>query len=104
MPVQRSDARTFTIRAVTDAPPIPAIRFENVRLAFAAGKHTLPALDRSSFDVPPGEITTVVGPSGCGKTTLLRLASGLIPVSGGSVFCNGSSVQGFENPGGVVTT
>ena len=48
------------------------------------------ALDRVSFDVPPGEITTVVGPSGCGKTTLLRLASGLMAASGGTVFCNGA--------------
>src|SRR4029077_14959912 len=103
MPVQRSDARTFTIRAVADPPPIPAIRFENVRLAFAAGEHDILALDRVSFDVPPGEITTVVGPSGCGKTTLLRLASGLIPVSGGSVFCNGSPVQGLNTDVGYVT-
>jgi len=103
MSVQRSDARAFTIRAVTDASPIPAIRFENVRLAFAAGEHDILALDRVSFDVPPGEITTVVGPSGCGKTTLLRLASGLIPVSGGSVFCNGSSVQGLNTDVGYVT-
>jgi NitT/TauT family transport system ATP-binding protein len=83
--------------------PVPAIKFENVRLAFAAGERDILALDKVNFDVAPGKITTVVGPSGCGKTTLLRLASGLIPVSGGRVIFNGSPVQGLNTAVGYVT-
>ena len=49
-------------------------------------------LDGVSFDVPPGKITTVVGFSGCGKTTLLRLATGLVNASAGTVICKGVAV------------
>lgn len=100
MSVQRSDARAFKLQAVT---PIPAIKFDNVRLAFTAGERDILALDKVNFDVAPGKITTVVGPSGCGKTTLLRLAAGLIPVSSGSVLFNGSPVQGLNTAVGYVT-
>ena len=81
----------------------PAIRFADVRVAFGGEDHDLLALDRISFDVPPGKITSVVGPSGCGKTTLLRLACGLIAPSAGTVFCKGSPVEGLNTSVGYVT-
>src|SRR5215475_4941406 len=96
MAPQRRDARAFVIHAVEDAQRTPAIRFADVKLAFANRDTELLALDGVSFDVPPGKITTVVGPSGCGKTTLLRLASGLTSVSAGRVDCNGVAVSGLN--------
>jgi NitT/TauT family transport system ATP-binding protein len=81
----------------------PAIRFANVSLAFAGADDDVLALDRVDFDVPPGQITTVVGPSGCGKTTLLRLASGLIAASGGSVDYAGVPVTALNTRVGFVT-
>jgi NitT/TauT family transport system ATP-binding protein len=103
MPPQRSDARAFVIHAVEHISELPAIRFANVQLAFAGQDRDVLALDRVSFDVPPGKITSVVGPSGCGKTTLLRLASGLITASGGGVFYNGTPVNGLNTSVGYVT-
>jgi NitT/TauT family transport system ATP-binding protein len=98
--------RAVVTQAVVENPAgPPAIRFADVRLAFAgadAGKDVM-ALDLVSFDVLPGKITTVVGPSGCGKTTLLRLASGLIPASGGTVYFNGLAVEGLNTEVGYVT-
>lgn len=91
------------IHAVEDAQPTPAIRFADVKLVFANGDTELLVLDGVSFDVPPGKITTVVGPSGCGKTTLLRLASGLVPVSAGTVAYNGVAVTGLNTSVGYVT-
>ena len=102
MTSQRSGALALVTKAVGDTPE-PAIRFADVRLAFAGQDKDVTALDRVSFDVAPGKITTVVGPSGCGKTTLLRLASGLVPVSGGAVFCNGAKVIGLNTSVGYVT-
>lgn len=103
MAPQRRDARALVIYAVEDIGQAPAIRFADVKLVFAANDTELLALDGVSFDVPPGKITTVVGPSGCGKTTLLRLASGLIPVSAGTVVYNGVAVTGLNTSVGYVT-
>jgi NitT/TauT family transport system ATP-binding protein len=100
MSLQQSDARAFVMHGGKDRP---AIRFTDVRLAFVGQEHDVLALDRVSFDVPPGRITTVVGPSGCGKTTLLRLAAGLIGASSGTVFYNGAPVGGLNTGVGYVT-
>lgn len=97
------DTRAFVIHAVQDAEQFPAIRFADVKLAFASKDSELLALDGVSFDVPPGKITTVVGPSGCGKTTLLRLASGLVTVSAGTVAFNGTPVTKLNTSVGYVT-
>src|SRR5258708_35255449 len=100
MSLQRSDAPAFVMRAGKE---LPAIRFTDVRLAFVGEERDLLALDRVSFDVLPGRITTVVGPSGCGKTTLLRLAAGLIGASSGTVFYNGVPAAGLTTGVGYVT-
>ena len=44
------------------------------------------ALDAVDIAFAPGTLTTLLGPSGCGKTTLLRLVSGLEPVSSGEIW------------------
>lgn len=98
-----SEARVFAVHAVENTAVQPAIRFEDVRLIFAGTEKDVVALDRVSFDVPPGRITTVVGPSGCGKTTLLRLASGLLSASAGSVLYNGVPVTNLNTEVGFVT-
>jgi NitT/TauT family transport system ATP-binding protein len=94
---------TQAIHAAGQAAATPAIRFADVSLAFAGGEYDVLALDQVAFDVPPGQITTVIGPSGCGKTTLLRLASGLIAASGGSVQYAGAPVAGLNRSVGYVT-
>src|SRR5262249_38601297 len=43
------------------------------------------ALDRITFSVPPGAVTTVVGGDGAGKTTLLGCLTGAIQPAGGRV-------------------
>lgn len=43
------------------------------------------ALEDVTFDVRRGEFITIVGPSGCGKSTVLKIVSGLIPRSAGTV-------------------
>lgn len=103
MAPQRRDARAFVIHAAEDAEQTPAIRFADVKLAFANKDTELLVLDGVSFDVPPGKITTVVGPSGCGKTTLLRLASGLVTVSAGAVAYKGTPVTRLNTNVGYVT-
>src|SRR5262245_17133614 len=76
--------------------PEAVVRFDDVRLVFDAASANVPALDGVTFDVPVGQITTVVGPSGCGKTTLLRLVAGLTKSSSGQVLYGGKRVAGLN--------
>lgn len=49
-----------------------------------------------SFDVPRGEVLGFLGPNGAGKTTTMRMITGFLTPTSGSVVVNGSDVQ--ENP------
>src|SRR5690606_12428072 len=39
--------------------------------------------------IDPGEFTVFVGPSGCGKSMLLRMITGLEPITGGNLLLDG---------------
>jgi iron(III) transport system ATP-binding protein len=44
------------------------------------------AVDGVSFEVPKGELLTLLGPSGCGKTTTLNMIAGFEIPNGGDVY------------------
>ena len=52
----------------------------------------LTALANISFDVAPGEIMGFLGPNGAGKTTALRILTGLLAPTAGSVRVDGLDV------------
>ncbi|MBI3087957.1 MAG: ABC transporter ATP-binding protein [Candidatus Omnitrophica bacterium] len=54
---------------------------------------TVTALDRISFEVKPGEIMGFLGPNGAGKTTTLRVLTGLLSPTSGSVRIDGLDVE-----------
>src|SRR5262245_1517513 len=60
------------------------------------------ALGPISFSVPDGGFLTIVGPSGCGKSTFLKLLSGLIPHSSGTIRLRGKIVDAPQNDIGIV--
>ena len=47
-----------------------------------------------SFDVPAGEIVTLIGANGAGKSTTLRTISGLVKAQSGSIQWNGEELLG----------
>jgi putative spermidine/putrescine transport system ATP-binding protein len=51
------------------------------------------AVDDVSLSVRAGEVLALLGPSGCGKTTLLRIISGFIEQTAGSVLIDGRSID-----------
>jgi branched-chain amino acid transport system ATP-binding protein len=54
------------------------------------GQHTV--LRDVSLTVPPGTVVAVLGPNGAGKTTVLRVVSGLLRPSAGTVLLGGEDV------------
>jgi ABC-2 type transport system ATP-binding protein len=54
------------------------------------------AIESVSFQVEKGEILGFLGPNGAGKTTTMRIVTGFMPASDGTVTVDGFDV--FENP------
>lgn len=50
------------------------------------------AVDRVSFSVKKGEILGFLGPNGAGKSTTMKVLSGFIPATSGSVAVNGFDI------------
>ena len=69
-------------------PSRPAITFDRVDLDLGGRR----IIEQLSLSVPRGQFVCIVGPSGCGKTTLLRMVTGLIAPTSGSVRREGVAV------------
>jgi len=68
------------------------ITVENLTKRYA----TKMAIESVSFQVEKGEILGFLGPNGAGKTTTMRIVTGFMPASDGTVRVDGFDV--FENP------
>ena len=76
-----------------DAPALAvdrgAIRFEDVRFGYDAGREILKGLD---IDIPAGTSCAVVGPSGAGKSTIARLLYRFYDPQGGRILIDGQDI------------
>ena len=54
------------------------------------------ALERVSFEVRPGSITSVIGPNGAGKTTAFNAITGYLRPTGGRVMFDGAELTGLR--------
>jgi branched-chain amino acid transport system ATP-binding protein len=66
----------------------PLLSVTNLR----SGYGRVTALWDVSFEVPQGEVVTLLGSNGAGKTTTLRTISGLLPSQAGSIVFEGKDV------------
>ena len=55
-----------------------------------------------SFDVPAGEIITLIGANGAGKSSTLRAIAGLVKPASGSIVFEGDDITG-KDPTAIVT-
>jgi branched-chain amino acid transport system ATP-binding protein len=82
---------TDTAGAVADPRVLsaPALELKGI----TAGYGRTVVLRDLSLDVPSGQVVALLGPNGVGKTTVLRIATGLLAASQGSVLINGVDVS-----------
>lgn len=79
----------------------PAITIDDLSVRFKTPRGTVNALDHVGIEIPSRSFVTIVGPSGCGKTTLLKVLSGVLAPTSGSVKFDGR-VVGRQNVVGQV--
>ncbi|MEI8403439.1 MAG: ABC transporter ATP-binding protein, partial [Alcaligenaceae bacterium] len=54
------------------------------------------AIDKVSFTVEKGSITSLIGPNGAGKTTLINMISGVLLPTSGDIYFQGQSLTGLR--------
>ena len=82
---------------IAEKPVIPKdnrIEFKDVTFTYEGSE--LPALDRVSFTVQPGQTVALVGPSGGGKTTAASLIPRFWDATSGAVLVGGADVRDVD--------
>ena len=54
---------------------------------------SIPAVDHVSFSIKPGEVLGYLGPNGSGKSTTVKVITGLLEPTAGTVFFQGSNIK-----------
>jgi len=75
---------------VIDQAPEPLLELRGVHAAYGS----IEVLGGVDLTVPPGTVVALLGPNGAGKTTTLKVASGQMVPTKGSVFIAGRDVTG----------
>ncbi len=78
----------------TDSPVVA--RLDDVSKTHGRGPQTVHALRGVSLEFAPHGFTAIMGPSGSGKSSLLHVAAGLEPPSGGRVELAGTILNGLD--------
>ncbi len=65
------------------------------QLSFRYAPHEPFVLQQVSFSIQPGEFVAIIGPSGGGKSTLLKVLTGLYPLTGGEVRLDGRPLSAY---------
>ena len=69
------------------------MKLELQNLSFSYGTQEI--LHNLSFSVAEGEFVSLLGPSGCGKSTILKLLTGVLTPSDGSIRADGNEIHGI---------
>lgn len=83
-----STAGAYAANGTNAAPRPPVLEFDHVNASYG----TYRALFDVSLTVPAGGIVALLGANGAGKSTVARVASGLVPVTDGTIRVDGHDV------------
>ena len=67
-----------------------SIEVKNLTKEYTTGQR---AVDQISFALKPGEIVGFLGPNGAGKSTTMKIATGYLPPTDGTIEVNGYDIQ-----------
>ena len=84
-----------TPRTAADHDSEPILSVRELSVSFGG----IRAVDKTTFDVWPGEIVGVIGPNGAGKTTVFDLISGFTPSTAGTITFNGRDITTMSAAG-----
>jgi len=93
---------TATPMSATDTTEVAAsgkelVELRDVSMSFSSpGGKPLHVLEHISVTVAENEFLCLLGQSGCGKSTILRIMTGLLKPSLGSVLVEGTPMKGFN--------
>ena len=79
-----------------------AVEIDGVAHVFKSHGRELTVLQDATFSVASGTFVSIVGPSGCGKSTILRMFSGLLAPTAGTVRIDGETVTGLRTDVGFM--
>lgn len=69
----------------------PYLTLKGISKSFGITK----ALSDVDLDLYTGEVIGLVGPNGAGKSTLMKILTGILPPTGGSIFVNGQEITKY---------
>lgn len=76
----------------------PILKISDLKVNYGG----IEAVKGISFDVPEGEIVTLIGSNGAGKSSTLRTIAGLVKPNGGSIQLQGEEITG-KDPSTIVS-
>ncbi len=91
----RPDPSPTGVLPAPDPPPglPPVIELRDARAAYGR----IEVLHGIDLTVPAGKVVTLLGPNGSGKSTVLKIASGQMPLSGGCMHLCGRHINGASS-------
>ena len=92
-----TQVRTAPPQSEVRQPGKELIEIHDISMTFLQpGGKSLPVLEHINVSVAENEFLCLLGPSGCGKSTILRIMTGLLKPSLGSVVVEGMPMKGFN--------
>src|SRR6266571_716905 len=83
----------------TSTTTTPIVELTGINMSFGVGTdEKMKVLEDINLTVNEHDVMALLGPSGCGKSTIMRILSGLIQPSSGTVKFRGEALAGV-NPG-----